>query len=234
MNKKILITVMCFFLIIISSGTISMIEFYYAKSDNKMPLFSLKTENEQYQYIKYSSLLYNVYNCYSGKVFILSKREKAPLCNRIIKYNKEGFYTNIKGYKILKNKYQMIYNISKTFNEIENIESDQELESAIILAEDYERLMHIPIETLYINNEEISIETFKEFVQVNKYGDYEWAFQINDSKYYKCIKNNLYKNYKDGMCYGEWKKFELDEQWCSLAKISLVENIKNTYNKYCK
>lgn len=234
MNKKALTIVMMIFLLIITIATTSMIEFYYAKDRDRMPLLSIKSESTAKQYIKHSSLFFNVYKCYSGDTFVLSKNSKVPICRRIIKFNEEGYYTNINNLKISKRDYQMIYDVSKTLKEIEEFTTSKEIDDAVKVAEEYERSLHIPLKTIQINKEIINIEAYKEFVIINQYGDYAWQYQRTNETYYKCFKKELYKQYKSGSCLGEWTEVKLSQEWCSLAKGNTITSIEDAYTKYCK
>ena len=181
-NKRVMIIFVILFLVI-SIGTVSMIEFYYAKDSGKMPLISIKSENVSKQYYKYSSILFNAYKCYSGKYYAMSKT-KEPVCNRIITY-KDG------------------KNLSKI------------------------------IRTEKIRREIVNIRVFKDLFE-SEYGDYSWVYMTDDASYYKCENNNLYKDYVNGDCIGEWKELTYSDTWCALAKDSYNLDIRDIYNKYCK
>lgn len=229
-NKRVMIIFVILFLVI-SIGTVSMIEFYYAKDSGKMPLISIKSENVSKQYYKYSSILFNAYKCYSGKYYAMSKR-KEPTCNRIITY-KDGYYTNYNGLKISKKDYQTIYDVSNMFDEIENFKTNKEVENALIVANEYEKNLSKIIRTEKIRREIVNIRVFKDLFE-SEYGDYSWVYMTDDASYYKCENNNLYKDYVNGDCIGEWKELTYSDTWCALAKDSYNLDIRDTYNKYCK
>ena len=203
--------------LVISIGTISMIEFYYAKDNGRIPTLSIKKENVVKQYTKYSSLLYDFYKCYSGKYYATSKTNE-PICNRIIVY-KDGYYTNYNGLKISKKDYQTIYDISNKFDEIENFKTDKEVQDSIKVATEYEKNLSKIIKTEKIRKEIVNIRAFKDLYK-SEYGDYSWVYMTEDSSYYKCEMKDLYKDYNNGDCVGEWKSLSYSEEWCALAKNS--------------
>ncbi len=231
MSKKVIITILFFIIILV--GTTSIIEFYYAKDSDRMPIFSIKSENRTKQYYKYSSLFYNVYKCYSGTVFVTAKNYPEPICNRIITFDENDYYINIKEFKISKKDYQSIYDVSNTFNEIEDFTTDEEVKKALLISSEYEKNLSVPIRTVQSNREIVNINAFKD-LNVNEYGDYSWEYQRVTESYYKCEKNGLYKEYSNGNCVGEWKKLTYSKEWCEVASTSNMHNIKETYNKYCK
>lgn len=230
MNKKVIIATL--FFIIILTGTTSIVEFYYAKDANKMPILALKSEDKTKQFYKYTSLFYDVYKCYSGTVYAVAKNYPEPICNRVIIYD-NGYYINKKGLKISKKDYQSIYDISYSFDEIENFTTSIEIENALLLASEYERNMSTPIKTIQVNRKVVNINAFKD-LNINEYGDYSWEYQKGNESYYKCEKNGLYKNYSNGNCLGEWSELNYSKEWCQLAANSNMRNIKESYNKYCK
>lgn len=230
MNKRVVITII--FFIIIFIGTTSIIEFYYAKDAKRMPILALKSEDKSKQYYKYSSFFYNVYKCYSGTVYAIAKNYPEPICNRIIVYD-NGYYTNKNGLKISKKDYQSIYDVSCNFNEIENFTSKEEVEKAVLIANEYERNLSIPIKTTQFNKQVVNINAFKD-LSMNSYGDYSWEYQKSNELYYKCEKNGLYKNYSNGNCIGDWSNLSYSKEWCELALTSTMSNIIDTYNKHCK
>lgn len=234
MSKKVLIIFMSIFLVIVSLGTISMIEFYYAKDRDKMPILSFKSENVAKQYEKYSSLFYDVYKCYSKNTFVQGKRKDEPVCPRVIKFDDNNYYTNINNFKISKKDYQMIYDVSKTLKEIESFTTKKELEDAAYVAQTYEKSLYTPLLTTIINKEIVTIVAFKEFVITNEYGDYSWAYQTADNNYKKCMKNNMYKEYENNNCIGTWKEYKMPDDWCQLAKTNTINKIIKAYNEKCK
>jgi hypothetical protein len=229
MNKRVIITIVFFIIILI--GTTSVIEFYYAKDAKRMPILALKSENKAKQYHKYSSLFYDVYKCYSGTVFAVSKTYPEPICSRIITYE-DGYYTNINGLKILKKDFQAIYDISCNLGEIDNFTTKEEVEKAVLIASEYERNISIPIKTIQVNKQVVNINAFKD-LSINGYGDYVWEYQRENESYYKCEKNGLYKEYSNDNCLGEWSELTYSKEWCEAASNS-TGAIKETYNKYCK
>ncbi len=230
MNKKVVLTTLFFVLILV--GTISIVEFYYAKDAKRMPVLALKSEDKTKQYYKYTSLFYNVYKCYSGTVFAVSKNYPEPICNRVIVYD-NGYYINKNGLKISKKDYQAIYDISYNFNDIEDFTTNEEIEKAVFVASEYEKNLSIPIKTTQINKQVVNINAFKD-LKVNEYGDYSWEYQRGNESYYKCEKNGLYKTYSNGNCLGEWSELKYTKEWCEAALNSTMNNIEQTYNKYCK
>ena len=208
-----------------------MIGFYYAKDNGRVPILSIKKENVAKQYTKYSTLLYDVYKCYSGKHYATGKR-KEPVCDRIIKY-KDGYYTNYNGLKISKKDYQTIYDVSHKFDEIENFTTSKEVENAVFVATEYEKNLSKIFRTEKVRKEIVNIRVFKDLIET-EYGDYSWGYMTDDSSYYKCESNGLYKDYINGDCVGEWKELAYSEEWCTLAKSSFNLDIRDTYNKYCK
>ena len=229
MNKKLMIIISTSFLIIISLATTTMIEFYYAKKLDRMPIFSLKSEDKVKQYQKYTSFFYNVYKCYSGYTTVQPLNKDEPYCPRVIKYDKDGYYSNINGLKISKKEYQMILNTSNTMNEIEAWTTKSQIEDSLIVAEEFERGIH---KTEERNGLKIAI--FREFVIINDYGDYDWVYQNNNKDYYKCVENDNFKEYKGGSCIGDWQMLKPTEKWCSLAKNTTINKIKDLYNSKCK
>ncbi len=229
MNKRVIISIVFFIVILI--GTISIVEFYYAKDSGRMPTFSIKTTNDAKQYYKYSSLLYNVYKCYSGKVFAVSKTYK-PVCNRIVVY-KNDYYTNINNLKISKKDYQTIYDVSHKFDEIEKFTNYKEVEDAVLISTEFEKNQSVPIKTIQVNKEVVNIVAFKD-LKANEYGDYSWEYQKSDEKYHKCEKNGLYKEYSNNQCLGEWSEIKYSDNWCKLSGNSYNLDIRKDYKKYCK
>ena len=207
-----------------------MIEFYYAKDNGRMPFLAIKSENVTKQYYKYSSILYNAYKCYSGKHYAMIKTRE-PVCNRLIVY-KDGYYTNYNGLEISKKDYQTIYDVSHKFDEIETFKTEKEVQDAIKISTGYEKNLSKILRTIKVRRDIVNIRAFKDLVE-NDYGDYSWQYKTDDASYHKCEYNNLYKDYVDGTCVGEWKKLEYSNEWCSLAKNAYSIEIRETYRKYC-
>ena len=227
MKKKIIITTIFFLLIL--TGTISIVEYYYAKDSSKMPILAIKKEDRAKQFTKYSSVFYNVYKCYSGTIFAVSKTYPEPICERIAVYD-GGYYLNRNGLKIDKKDYQMIYDASNTSSEIENFTTEEEVKNAVKISEEYEKNLYKVLRTAQVGNDVVDIVAFKELV-LNNYGDYTWEFNMNN---YKCKSGNSVKEYKNKRCTGSWKKIGYSKEWCELASKSVNERIKNEYKRYCK
>ena len=196
-----------------------------------MPFFAIRSVNKSKQYTKYSSLYYDVYKCYSGKVYAVGKRYE-PICDRVVKYDEYGYYVNAKGLKISKKDYQSIYNVSHNADEIDDFSSNDEVNSALLVSGEYEKNLYKVLNTIKVGKEIYNAVVFKDLV-VNTYGDYSWEYMYNDKSYYKCEKNGMFKEYLDGSCVGESKSLSYSSSWCELGGSSNNIDIKNTFNKFC-
>ncbi len=237
MGKKkfaIMITITLLIFLIVNFATATVIEYYFAKSTNRIPILALKSESVAKQYTKYTALFYNVYECYSGFIAAQGKKEEEPYCSRMIKYDTNDYYTNYHNIKISKKDFQLIFDVSSTFVEIDSFTTYQDLENSKLVATEYKSNLHTTGETKTINGEQISIEVFPAYVKANEYGDYEWKFQTENPEYYKCMKNNLFKDYDNGTCTGEWKELTYSEEWCTLAKETSFLKIKDIYENNCE
>ncbi len=235
-NKKftILIIIVLIIFITISLATAMVIEYYYAKSEDRIPLLAIKTESISKQYTEYKSLFYKMYKCYSDLIIVQGLNKEEPYCNRIIKYDESGYYINYHNIKISKKDFQLIFDVSSTFFEIDKFTTYQDLENSKLIADEYKRNIHITKEVKKVNKENISIEVFPEFIQINEYGDYDWKFQTDNPEYYKCMKNSLFKDYDGEICTGEWNKLEYSDKWCELAKNNSIYSINIVYKDNCK
>lgn len=228
----IIITIILF--LIVNIATASVIEYYFAKSTYRIPVLVIKSDSVAKQYTKYTGLFYKVYKCYSDYVVVTGAKEEEPYCSRVIRYSMDGYYTNYNGIKIEKKDFQLIFDKSVTFSEIDKFKTYKEVENAILVADEYQRNLYVTGQTKTINNELVSIVVSPEYVEVNQYGDYDWRYQTDNPKYYKCMKNSLFKKYDNDNCVGEWKKLTYSKEFCELAKINSISSIQEAYKNNCE
>lgn len=237
MEKKkygLMIAIVVFIFSVVTLVTASTIEYYFAKSTYRIPILAIKSESVSKQYTIYRGVFYKVYKCYSDLIVVKGLKDEPPYCSRVVRYTEKGYYVNYHGLEITKKDLQLIFDKSATFKEIDNFTTYEELENYIYVADEYQRMFHTIYKSINLNNETISVEAFPEFVQINSYGDYEWRYQFDNPDYYKCIKNNMYKEFKNGTCVGEWKELKYTDKWCSLAKSNSISPIQEVYKSDCK
>lgn len=234
-KKKFCITIAIVVLIfsIVTFITASTIEYYFAKSTYRIPVLALKSESVSKQYTIYRGVFYKVYKCYSDLIVVKSLKDEPPYCLRIVRYTDDGYYINYNGLKISKKDLQLIFDKSITFKEIDNLTTKDQVKDYVYIADQYQRNVHKVYETTKEKDGILSIDVFQEFVQINNYGDYEWRYQFNNPKYYKCFKNGMYKEYENETCTGEWKELKYSEKWCKLAKNNSISSIQEAYKNNC-
>ncbi len=239
MKRKILTVVMIIVFFIVMISSLSVVEFYYAKKTERIPLIALRREDKVNQYFEYNALFYRVYKCYSDEVSIRSYKESLPSCPRLIMFDNNGEYTTPSGVSISKRNYQMLLTVNG-YKEIDKF-NEEEYKNALFVAEEYGRSIHVQAaenNKIVIDEETVNVEVFREFVITDVYGNYKWVPQYNNKEYYKCAKVEngifLFSDYNDGKCSSNWATHNFGSKWCSLAKDSNKEEIKLAAEEFCK
>lgn len=205
--------VIVFILLLIVFSSLVYVDYFNTKTNNTFPKLALKSENDDA--VIYTAVLYRVWQCKANNKLMIGSYTEDNLCPKNYSYT-NGTYTNTNGVNISKRNLQLLSNDGVYTSEmIENMTSEKQVEDAVYVAYNYLKNNYKVIQDDGPNK----IIVFPEFKEVD--GDYTWVYDEETSYFCLSKDEKSYAPYVEEAC-GEYKKFAMDDKWCSLYTNSTL------------
>lgn len=235
---KIIYCVICSIIILISS---IVIDFSVSKITGNEPLLAIKKHNKKEQYYEYYGVFYKMWICTAeeNNYKVGSYKDEAIVCPKLIKFNKDGSYTNFNNLKITKEEYELIKNYYN-YDLINSWTKRNEIEEAVFLSKEVDEKKFITKEGYYVeyNGKNYMIAIFNEFIKIGS--EYYWKKATDNLEYHYCVKYNddktkyLFSKFNGNTCDGNFKELEFSSKWCeTIREDNKIEIFKNIYDESC-
>ena len=207
------------------------IDYFIASRNNTHPKIALKKKIDGGLFV-YNGVFYRMWYCKATNTYTIGDyKDSDAVCVIVYDYDK-GFYSNGAGIKISKHDLEMIKDVYDS-EVIETMNSDNVVENAVYVAENYAKLDYKVVEKdgKELKTGKYSLVNLPKFEEKNdKYSwviDEEKQYCLDDSKDIKLI-----APFEENQC-GEFVNLTYDKKWCELytnSKLVFDEKV----NDMCK
>ncbi len=229
--KKIKKVLFIFFIILLIFAGAVYIDYFIASRNNTHPKIAIKKEIDDDLFV-YNGVFYRMWYCKANDTYTIGDYEDSDaVCAIAYEYDK-GFYTNGAGIKISKHDLEMIREVYDS-EVIETLNSDNVVENAVYVAENYAKLNYKEVEEdgKKVKSGKYVLINLPDFIEKNN--KYSWT--IDESKSY-CLDESgdikKYAPYEENVC-GEFVNLTYDSKWCDLYKNSKLY-FDDKVNEMCK
>lgn len=234
--KKLLVILVLLFICL---AILTALDYFFVKNKNYLPRIAIKSENVDKEVIVYNALFYKLYYCTSDdSKIIIDYSDDEPSCPSIYKFAND-YYSNSLSLKISKHDIDiMTYNNIYTKEMIDMMSSEEEVENAVFVVNEYIKTMYKEVKEKVSSDKDINY-TFIEFpsFEYNKDNN-KYELIYNGDKYCFYIDNDTkekrYSVYYNGKCIDDYIVLKMSDKWCELSKNTTLIYDNDLIKKLCE
>lgn len=221
--KKITKIMFIIFIILLSFGLATYIDYYIVKTKNTTPKIAIKKDVND-NLVVYNAFMYRIWFCKSsGKYTLGDYKDSDAVCFSKDSYDKDGNYISEVNVLISKENLELL---SEYYNSEEiNKMSQTDIDDSVLLLKEYGRKIYKVLDTEEAN--EIKSKLDYDIVIFPKYklidNKYEWIYEENE---YYCMKDNEFALYENEKC-NAFTKLSISQKACEIYNRGVLNNKVN-------